>query len=143
MPKTERVAQLEKEIADVRYHLIIKGSQLRFLKNNPQRIAPLTDEVRKLREQLNELNTEIIKYKIPYLVSYEISTKNIYTGNIDHDNFTETLLLDEDFDIDLPKENDDWEWDKKGISKFLLEVLTLLKHKYDEVTLLSIRRLKK
>lgn len=56
MPKTERVTQLEKEIADVRYQLIIKGSQLRFLKDNEERIVPLTNEVRKLREQLHQLN---------------------------------------------------------------------------------------
>lgn len=145
MPKTKRVANLEKEIADVRYQLIIKGSQLRFLKDNPERIVPLTNEVKKLREQLNELNTEIIRYKIPYLVKYEISTKNIDTNNIDNDSFTETLFLDEDFDIDLSKKNDDdvSEWDKKDISNLLHEVLMLLKHKYDEVTLLSIKRLKK
>ncbi|HEU5054130.1 MAG TPA: hypothetical protein VFT78_13515 [Hanamia sp.] len=120
MNKSQRVQELENEISEVRYQLILKGSQLRFLKGDTERITRLTNEVQELRKQLYNLNEEIIKYKFAYFVTYEVSTRNIYTNQVEHDTFSETLLLDQDFDVDLPKENDDWNWDKKGISAFVL-----------------------
>ena len=55
--------------------------------------------------------------------------------------YNELFLLNKDLQIDLP-DNNDWKLDDTEISSFLLDLLSLLKHKYDEVTLLRVKRMK-
>lgn len=145
MEAKRNLSELEKEIAEVRYQLMLKGTELDFLKQNIikdnfEKIDGLSSEVTKFRQKLSQLNEEIRKLKFTYHVAYEVSFKNIWTQQMEKEIYNETLLLNRDLPINLPY-NNNWELDNKDISEFLLDLLALLKHKYDEVILLRVKRI--
>jgi hypothetical protein len=137
--------ELEEKIAKVRYQLMLKGTELDFIKqnintSNLEKNDTLTKEVQEFRLKLIELNEKIRKLKFAYYVAYEVRFKNIWTQQIEKEIYNETFLLNKDLQIDLPTEND-WKLDNQDVSELLLDLLTLLKHKYDEVTLLKVKRI--
>jgi Mg2+ and Co2+ transporter CorA len=146
MATTDNIEKIEQEISKVRYNLMLKGTALDFAKqnvskDNMEKIEPLTKEVLELRNSLSKLNEEIRKLKFPYYVSYEVHFINIWTDQKEKETYNEVFLLNKDLQIDLQSKND-WKLDDTGISTFLLDLLSLLKHKYDEVTLLRVKRMK-
>lgn len=146
MATEDNLEKLEQEISNIRYNLMLKGTALDFVKQNVskdsiERIDALTKEVLELRKSLSILNEEIRKLKFPYYVSYEVHFMNIWTQQKEKETYNEVLLLNKDLHIDLPSDND-WNFDYPEISTFLLDLLSLLKHKYDEVTLLRVKRMK-
>lgn len=137
--------ELEEEIAKVRYQLMLKGTELYFVKqnistSNLEKNDALTREVNGFRMKLIELNEKIRKLKFAYYVVYEVQFKNIWTQQIEKEIYNETFLLNKDLQIDLPTEND-WKLDNPDVSELLLDLLALLKHKYDEVTLIKVKRI--
>lgn len=146
MENQEKLESLEKEIAEVRYNLMLKGTQLDFAKQNISKenindIDNLQTEVNQLRHKLQELNAELAKLKFRYYVSYEVRFHNIWTNQIDKETYNEVLWLNQDLDIDLPSGND-WMLSNSDITSLLTDLLMYLKHKYDEVTLLRVKRIK-
>lgn len=146
MATTEHIEKLEQEISKIRYNLMLKGTELDFAKQNVSKdnidkIDTLTKEVLDLRNSLSKLNEEIRKLKFPYYVSYEAHFINMWTEQKEKETYNECFLLNKDLQIDLPI-NNDWKFDNTEISTFLLDLLSMLKHKYDEVTLLRVKRMK-
>jgi len=144
MKTAENIEKLEQEINNIRYNLMLKGTTLdnakqNISKDNIEKIDALTKEVLELRKSLSKLNEEIRKFKYPYYVSYEVHFINIWTQQKEKETYNEVFLLNKDLQIDLPNKND-WKLDDTEISAFLLDLLSLLKHKYDEVTLLRVKR---
>ena len=143
--ENETLKALEKEIAKIRYQLMLKGTELDFNKQNVQasnveKIEKLSKEVSELRGKLLNLNEEIRKLKHTYYISYEVRFKNIWTNQIDKEIYNETVLLNKDLQINLPTANN-WKLDNKNVSELIFDLLESLKHKYDEVTLLRIKRI--
>jgi Mg2+ and Co2+ transporter CorA len=146
MATMDNIEKIEQEISNIRYKLMLKGTALDFAKQNVskdniEKIDALTKEVLKLRNSFSKLNEEIRKLKFPYYVSYEVHFINIWTQQKEKETYNEVFLLNKDLQIDLPSKND-WKLDDTEISRFLLDLLSLLKHKYDEVTLLRVKRMK-
>lgn len=146
MTTEENIDKLEKEISDIRYKLMLKGSELdsakqKVSKEDIEKIDALTKEVLDLRKSLLELNEEIRKLKFQYYVSYEVHFINMWSQQKEKETYNEFFYLNKDLQIDLPK-NNDWRLENEDISKFLLDLLSLLNHKYDEVTLLKVKRIK-
>jgi len=146
MTTAENIEKLEQEISNIRYNLMLKGTALDFAKQNVskdniEKIDALTKEVLELRKSLSKLNEEIRKLKFLYYVSYEVHFINIWTQQKEKETYNEVFLLNKDLQIDLPSDND-WKLDDNEISTFLLDLLSLLQHKYDEVTLLKVKRVK-
>lgn len=146
MATADKIEKLEQEIGNIRYNLMLKGTALDFAKQNVskdniEKIDALTKEVLELRQSLSKLNEEIRKLKFPYYVSYEVHFINVWTQQKEKETYNEVFLLNKDLQIDLPS-NNDWKLDNNEISTFLLDLLSLLKHKYDEVTLLRVKRVK-
>jgi len=75
-----------------------------------------------------------------YFVAYEVSYLNNWNNQISKEIFHETLLLEKDLNVDLPKDKD-WMLRDEQVNELLLDILGLLKNKYDEVTLLKVRRM--
>ena len=146
MTTADNIEKLEQEISNVRYRLMLKGTELdfkkqNFSKDNIEKIDTLTKEVSELRKSLFELNEEIKKLKFPYYVSYEVHYMNMWNQQNEKETYNELFQLNIDLQIDLP-DNNDWKLDDTEISTFLLDLLSLLNHKYDEVTLLRVKRMK-
>lgn len=146
MTTADNIEKLEQEISNIRFNLMLKGTALDFTKQNVskediEKIDALTKEVLELRKSLSKLNEEIRKLKFPYYVSYEVHFINIWTQQKEKETYNEVFLLNKDLQIDLPS-NNDWKLEDTEISTFLLDLLSLLKHKYDEVTLLRVKRVK-
>ena len=146
MTTAENIEKLEQEISNIRYNLMLKGTALDFAKQNVskdniEKIDALTKEVLELRKSLSKLNEEIRKLKFLYYVSYEVHFINIWPQQKEKETYNEVFLLNKDLQIDLPSDND-WKLDDNEISTFLLDLLSLLQHKYDEVTLLKVKRVK-
>lgn len=146
MATTEHIEKLEQEISKIRYNLMLKGTELDFAKqiiskDNIDKIDTLTKEVLDLRNSLSKLNEEIRKLKFQYYVSYEVHFVNIWTQQKEKETYNEVFLLNKDLQIDLPI-NNDWKFDNTEISTFLLDLLSMVKHKYDEVSLLKVKRIK-
>lgn len=146
METMNNIEKIEQEISNIRYKLMLKGTALDFAKQNIskgniEKIDALSKEVLDLRNSLSKLNEEIRKLKFPYYVSYEVHSINIWTQQKEKETYNEVFLLNKDLQIDLPS-NNDCKLDDTEISIFLLDLLSLLKHKYDEVTLLRVKRLK-
>jgi hypothetical protein len=136
----DTVKNIESKLSNIRYNLILKTLELDSLKENSERFISLQVEVYELRNEFYELNTKILTIKFPYEIRYEVSFKNIRTNQIEKETYCETIFLNEDIEIMLPNENGNWDLHKKEIKDFLHEVNLLLKNKYDEITLLSIRK---
>jgi len=145
METAGKIAALEAEIADIRYQLMLKGTQLdierqNFSQHNIAKVDELRATVNELRQQLNQRFTEISKLKFPYYVVYEVRMYNIWNHQVEREIYKETLLLNEDLQIDLPSGNS-WNLDDEAVLSFLSDLLSLLKHKFDEVTLLRVKRI--
>jgi len=69
-----------------------------------------------------------------------VSYLNNWNNQISKEIFHETLLLEKDLNVDLPKDKD-WMLRDEQVNELLLDILGLLKNKYDEVTLLKVRRM--
>ncbi len=143
--ENETLKALELEIAKIRYQLILKGTELDFKRQNAQTsnieiIEELSKEVTELRNELLKLNKEIRKFKFAYYISYEVRFKNIWTNQIDKEIYNETVLLNKDLQINLPTK-DDWNLSDKNVAELIFDLLESLKHKYDEVTLVRIKRI--
>lgn len=146
MNNQQKLEFLENQILEVRYNLMIKGTQLDFAKQNISKenindIDTLQTEVNKLRKDLKTVNDELVKLKFRYYVSYEVRFYNIWTDQIDKESYNEVLWLNQDLDIDLPSGND-WMLLNSENTSLLTDLIMYLKHKYDEVTLLRVKRLK-
>lgn len=144
MINKEKIETLEKEIAKTRFDLMLKGSELYTRKQNIsnaniEEIYSLTNEVSELRQRLFDLNKKMGRLKYSYYVVYEVRFINIWTQQVEKETYSETLLLNADLQIELI-ENNNWQLNKKEIYEFLLELSTLLKRKYEEVTLLYVKR---
>lgn len=140
----EKVKELEKQISEIRYSLILKGTKLNFLKvnlntQNIAEIEALNIEVNELRNQLLTLQSEIIKLKHKYFVSYEVTFRNNYSNTLQKEIYNEFFYLDIDVDLDFPAVTKSL-LDKK-LEKFILELFDLLKNKYDEVSLLVVKKI--
>ncbi len=145
METAEKIAALEAEIAGIRYQLMLKGTQLdierqNFSQHNITKIDELRATVNELRQQLNQKVTEISKLKFRYYVEYEVRTHNIWNHQVEREIYKEALLLNEDIQIDLPS-GDNWNLDDEKVLSFLSDLLSLLKHKFDEVALLRVKRI--
>ncbi|OFY48093.1 MAG: hypothetical protein A2W85_02685 [Bacteroidetes bacterium GWF2_41_31] len=146
MKNIDIIRELETEIYQIRSNLMIKGMELDIAKQNftqekVAKIETLTTEVQELRKQLSELNAQLQKLKFAYYVSYEVKLLNPWTNQMDREIYHETILLDKNLNIDLPQ-GGEWNLYDSDINKLLLDTLLYLKHKYDEVTLLRIKRIK-
>ena len=146
MKNIDIIRELETEIYQIRSNLMIKGMELDIAKQNftqekVAKIETLTAEVQELRKQLSELNAQLQKLKFAYYVSYEVKLLNPWTNQMDREIYHETILLDKNLNIDLPQ-GGEWNLYDSDINKLLLDTLLYLKHKYDEVTLLRIKRIK-
>jgi len=111
-----------------------------FSQHNIAKVDELRATVNELRQQLNQRFTEISKLKFPYYVVYEVRMYNIWNHQVEREIYKETLLLNEDLQIDLPSGNS-WNLDDEAVLSFLSDLLSLLKHKFDEVTLLRVKRI--
>lgn len=136
--------ELEKEISEIRYSLILKGTKLNFLKENlileniPE-IEVLNIEVNRLRKQLLSLQSEIAKLKYRYFVSYEVTFTNTYSNALQKEIYHEYFYLDKNVEVDFPAVTKSL-LDEK-LEEFLLELIELLKNKYDEVSLLVVKKI--
>ncbi len=146
MKNIDKIKKIETQIYQIRSDLMIKGMELDIAKQNFNqdkiaKIETLTIDVQNLREQLSELYAQLQKLKFAYYVSYEVRFYNPLSNQIDREIYHETILLDKDLNIDLPQDGE-WELYDTDINKLLLSTLLYLKHNYDEVTLLRIKRIK-
>ncbi|WP_281233821.1 hypothetical protein [Flavobacterium gelatinilyticum] len=140
----KEVKELEKQISEIRYSLILKGTKLNFLKENLtsqniDEIEGLNIEVNELRKQLSSLQNEIIKLKHRYYVSYEVTFTNTYSNTSQKEIYHEFFYLDKEVDVDFPAVTKSL-LDNK-LEEFLLELFDLLKNKYDEVSLLVVKKI--
>lgn len=145
MDKKRKIQEIEDKIMNVRSDLMLKSTELYlakqdFKQNDFEKIDTLVSNVRTLRIELNQLTVEIKKLKCTYFVAYEVQYLDNWTNQIQKEIFHETILLDKDLSIDLPKQND-WMLRDNQVNELLLDILGQLRNRYDEVTLLRVRRL--
>jgi len=145
MDTKEELIELENQVANVRYELMLKGSQLYSMRQNVnadnlENLEKLDEEVGNLRMQLLNLSSEIRKLKFTYYVTYQVSFKNMISNQDEREIYHETLWLNHDLNVDLHAEND-WMLDKPKVNELLLDLLSYLNHKYDEVTILRVKRM--
>lgn len=140
----ERIHELEKEISEIRYDLILKGATLNPLKQNLKsenisKIEDLDNEINVLRNRLSLLQTEISKLKHKYFVSYEVTFVNIWSNQPHKEIYNEVFYLNENIDVDFPTVTKNLL--EKRLEELLLQLFALLKNKYDEVSLLIVKKI--
>jgi hypothetical protein len=145
MDNKTKIQELENAIRKIRSDLMFKGMALGIEKQNVNyenidKINALANDISCLRKNLAELNTEIYKLKFAYRVVYEVKFTNIWPERTEKQIFDEIVLLDKDLDIDMP--DGEWKPINSEVNSLLLELLLYLKYKYDEVTLLRVKRIK-
>lgn len=139
-----KVQEIEEEISEIRYNLILKGANLDFLKQNLKseiiaEIDKLNNEIDILRGRLALLQLEISKLKYKYFVSYEVTYTNIWTNESQKEIYNEIFYLNKNVNVDFPVTTKNLL--DTNLEEFILELITLLKNKYDEVSLLIVKKI--
>lgn len=144
MSKYLEIKELETNLKDIRYQLLLKGMELDSLKSNRKgmnhkSIGLLESEILEFQMKLEEVSKTLKNLKFCYYVTYEVEFYNIWSKREEREVYREYYWLNEDLNINLPQ-NGDWYLEDNQNSSLIMDVLSILKFKYDKVSLKSLQR---
>ena len=146
MENIKTTATLEEEIIITKVQLMLKGMELDLLRQNRTKenrdeiYKALSVEKNQLTQKWYQLTEEIKARKFSYQVMYEVFLKENSTNSKTKETYTEILWLDKDMQIDFPFQNG-WQFHDEKISNLLNDILFQLSYRYNEVSLLQVKRL--